>query len=56
MAKYYFCNSELIWGNNFSFEDYCLEGDGIVSTLSCSNEDCGAYEDFYLPFLKEEEE
>tara|TARA_R110002110_G_scaffold74670_1_gene197674 strand:- start:65 stop:295 length:231 start_codon:yes stop_codon:yes gene_type:complete len=31
------CRSELIWGGDFSFEDYGLEGDGIISNLSCPN-------------------
>ena len=31
------CNTELIWGGDHSFEDYGMEGEGIVSNLSCSN-------------------
>lgn len=27
----------LIWQNDFSYEDYCREGDGIVSVWVCSN-------------------
>ena len=30
------CNSELIWGGDHDFEDYGLEGQGIVSNLSCN--------------------
>ena len=43
--KCWFCNSEMIWGCDFSFEDYGLEGDGIVATLTCS--ECEAYAEFY---------
>ena len=43
----YRCNSELIWGGDFTFEDYHCEGDGIVTNLSCSS--CGAYVEVYLP-------
>jgi len=38
-----YCNSELIWNNDFSFEDYGYEGEGIVSVLTYSNEECSAY-------------
>jgi hypothetical protein len=34
------CNKELIWGGDFDYEDYGREGDGIVSNLSCPNNDC----------------
>ena len=40
------CNSKLIWGADFTYEDYQLEGEGIVSTLSCSK--CNAHVDVYL--------
>ena len=40
------CNHKLIWGADFNFEDYNLEGEGIVSTLSCSN--CEAHVEVYL--------
>ena len=31
------CNTELIWGGDHSFEDHGMEGEGIVSNLSCQN-------------------
>ena len=31
------CRSELIWGGDFSFEDYGMENEGIISNLSCPN-------------------
>ena len=34
------CNSEIIWGADFSFEDYGIEGNGIVSHYTCSNSNC----------------
>lgn len=34
------CNSEIIWSADFSFEDYGIEGDGIVSHYTCSNSNC----------------
>ena len=30
----------VIWDNDYSFEDYCLEGEGIVHELHCT--ECGA--------------
>lgn len=36
----WFCGATLIWGGDFSLEDYGYEGDGLVSNLSCPN--CGA--------------
>lgn len=41
----WFCNSTLIWNNDFSFEDYEIEGDGIIAVLTCTN--CGATAEFY---------
>ena len=34
--KCWHCQSELIWGGDHTFEDYCLDGDGVVTNLSCS--------------------
>tara|TARA_R100001594_G_scaffold44767_1_gene77287 strand:- start:5611 stop:5775 length:165 start_codon:yes stop_codon:yes gene_type:complete len=31
------CNKELIWGGDHDFEAFGLDGNGIVSNLSCSN-------------------
>jgi len=39
--KCYECNNELTWGGDDSYEDYGYEGDGIITNLSCSNEECG---------------
>ena len=35
------CSMDLIWGGDHTYEDYCMEGDGIVSNLTCPNDDCG---------------
>lgn len=34
------CKQEIIWGGDHTYEDYGLEGEGIVSNGSCPNEDC----------------
>ena len=31
------CNTELIWGGDHTFEDHGMEGEGIVSNLSCQS-------------------
>ena len=35
------CKKEMLWGGDHSYEDYGIEEkDGIVSNLSCKNEQC----------------
>ena len=34
------CKQEIIWGGDHNYEDYGLEGEGIVSNYSCPNESC----------------
>lgn len=34
------CNSDLGWGGDHSYEDYGIEGDGIVSNYTCVNHKC----------------
>ena len=43
----YRCNNELIWGGDHDYEDYGVEGDGVVTNLSCSR--CSAFVEVYLP-------
>ena len=35
------CKGDLIWGGDHTYEDCGYEGEGIVSNLSCPNEECG---------------
>ena len=49
--KCWHCNSDVIWGGDHDYEDYGLEGEGIVSNLSCSK--CSAN---YLIYLGEEDD
>jgi hypothetical protein len=46
--KCWHCNEDVIWGGDHSYEDYRIEGEGIVSNLSCSK--CEAH---YLIYLKD---
>ena len=49
--KCWHCGSDVIWGGDHTYEDYGLDGDGIVSNLSCS--ECPAD---YLCYLSDEED
>tara|TARA_R100001463_G_scaffold38005_3_gene81726 strand:+ start:1386 stop:1535 length:150 start_codon:yes stop_codon:yes gene_type:complete len=48
--KCWHCNSEVIWGGDHSYEDYGIEGEGIVSNMQCSK--CPAT---YYVYLGEKE-
>lgn len=45
------CGTQLIWGADFSYEDYGLEGEGIISTFSCPK--CPATAEVFLPIEEE---
>ena len=47
------CGEEMIWGGDHTYEDHCLEGDGIVANLSCSECECFCL--FYTPLDEEEQ-
>lgn len=47
----WYCGGRLIWGNDWNPEDWGLDGEGIVSTLTCSG--CGAEVQYVL--INEEE-
>mgnify|MGYP003120536950 FL=1 len=34
------CNKELLWGGDNDYEDFDIEGDGIVGNYTCINEEC----------------
>lgn len=52
--KCWFCGGELVWGCDYSYEDYGLEGEGIVATLTCSH--CGANWEGYQDLEEENSE
>ena len=45
--KCWHCKNEIIWGGDHDYEDYGMEGEGIVSNFSCSK--CEATYECYLP-------
>ena len=49
--KCYHCGNNVIWDIDHTFEDYGLDGDGIITALHCSV--CNAS---YLVYLGEEDD
>ena len=43
----WYCQEEMIWGGDHSYEDYGYNEDGIVANLSCSS--CEAFCYFHIP-------
>lgn len=53
MYECFHCGEQtVIWDNDFTFEDYGLEGEGLIHVLHCAN--CGAVIEYYL--AEEEDE
>ena len=50
--KCWHCNNEVIWGGDHDYDDYGMEGEGIVSNLNCSK--CEAEYLIYLPIPSED--
>ena len=48
MSKCIECNIELVWGGDHTYEDYGLEGEGIVSNYSCIDESCPSRNGFSI--------
>ena len=46
-------SNSVVWQSDFSFEDYGLEGDGVINVCHCAN--CGAHIEYYIPIGNEEE-
>lgn len=55
MYECFHCGSiSVIWDSDFNFEDYGLEGEGIIHECHCSH--CGARIVYYVPIGGDEEE
>ena len=39
----WYCKSKLIWNSDYDLEDVFEGGEGIMTVLTCSNDDCGAF-------------
>lgn len=42
----------VIWDSDFSFEDYGMEGEGIIHVCHCAN--CGAEIEYYISLEEED--
>lgn len=53
MYECFHCGARaVIWDSDFTFEDLCREGEGIVHICHCSN--CGAEIEYYIPLNGED--
>lgn len=48
------CAKAVIWDGDFSYEDYGMEGEGIIHECHCEN--CGAEIMYFIPLGQEDEE
>lgn len=54
MCECFHCGHKtVVWDSDFSYEDLCLEGDGIVHICHCSH--CGAYIEYHIPIEEDKE-
>lgn len=53
MGMCIFCGSPLCWQSDFTYDDYSMDGEGLVSNWSCTNYDCQAEITGFLPDLEE---
>ena len=55
MYECFHCGKKaVIWDNDFTFEDYGEEGEGIIHVCHCTN--CGAEIEYMVPISNAEEE
>ena len=53
MYECFHCGQRSVyWQNDFTFEDYGYEGEGIVHICHCGN--CGADIEYYVPYDDDE--
>ena len=53
--KCWHCNAELIWNDDYYFEDESDEHE-LLTTFSCSNSHCNSWVEIYLPKEKKTDE
>jgi len=41
------CSQILIWQSDFEYEEWFIEGEGVVGTYACVNEECNV-DDVYI--------
>ena len=53
MTQCWNCGTEMIWDRELSFEEYGIDGEGIITVFTCPN--CNALAFFYTSLDEEEE-
>ena len=58
MCKCWFCGSDLVWEQDFTFEDYDIyeNPDNTVAVLHCTNQECVTLVECYSGYYKIETE
>lgn len=51
--KYFYCDAELIWQNDFDRENNVTNEECVVQCFECSK--CGAYYEVFIPLLEKKE-
>lgn len=46
-GRCFLCNGKIMWESDFMFEEFGIEGDGIVHVCKCAK--CGAEYEVYVP-------
>ena len=41
------CTETIIWQSEYDYEDYGIEGEGIIGTYVCNNDEC-TVDDVYI--------
>ena len=55
MYERFHCGKKaVIWDSDFSYEDYGMEGEGIIHVCHCTN--CGAEIEYMVPISQAEKE
>lgn len=54
MANCFHCGEEVVWDNDFTYEDLGYEGEGIIHMCHCPN--CGAEIEYRIPLDNDEED
>ena len=50
MVKCYNCDTEMIWQNDFDFDEVGYEGEGVISSFTCP--ECDTYAEFVISLSK----
>ena len=52
-SKCFLCDGKIMWEGDFTFEELCVEGEGVVHMCKCS--ECGAEYEVYVAIQEGED-